>query len=137
MGESVDVLQGVLAWDLVDVDLTAEVVADPTAIDTSVPVEYAISLMVTDSDGNTAEAVKYVFVDWPYEYYPVITSPNVIIPLGEPFDVIPGSMGLNAIKLSGLNPRTAHTSGFSWRFPKTGVQYPGNRNTQASQRACR
>ena len=90
MDGTFDAMEGVIAWDLIDGDLTADVVVEPYSIDTSVPGEYGINLSVTDGDGFTTEAIKYVIVEYPYEYYPVITAPDVMISMGAPFHVMDG-----------------------------------------------
>lgn len=90
MGDSVDILKNVYAYDLQDGDLTSLVTIAEGTVDTSFPGEYSILLEVYDSDGHRAEQTKVIVVLWPPEYYPVITAEDIYIPMGQDFDLFQG-----------------------------------------------
>lgn len=90
MGDPVDLLENVYAYDLQDGDLTSLVTVAEGTVDTSVPGEYSILLEVYDSDGHRAEQTKVIVVLWPPEYYPVITAEDIYIPMGQDFDLFQG-----------------------------------------------
>ena len=90
MGDPVDLLENVYAYDLQDGDLTSMVTVAEGTVDTSVPGEYSILLEVYYSDGHRAEQTKVIVVLWPPECYPVITAEDIYIPTGQDFDLFQG-----------------------------------------------
>lgn len=55
-------LEGVVAWDLVDGELTSKIKIDETGIDYKVAGQYYIKYLVSDSNKNTAELEVIVYV---------------------------------------------------------------------------
>ncbi|MFV0479290.1 MAG: immunoglobulin-like domain-containing protein, partial [Anaerorhabdus sp.] len=61
VGESIDLLEGVVATDIEDGNLSIE--SSANAIDTTVPGIYRITYKTTDSDGVSASAVRVILVN--------------------------------------------------------------------------
>lgn len=89
-GQAFNPMDNVFAYDVIDGDLTGSLNVLSDNVDTSVPGEYEVIFEVTDSNGNRAETTKWVNVYWPQEYYPVITAEDLIIIIGEDYDLMAG-----------------------------------------------
>jgi len=75
-GEDINLLDGVLATDNVDGDITFSTIYSPSSIDTNVPGEYIINYNVRDSSGNSTTATKTIKVVKKYMLTNLVTNPS-------------------------------------------------------------
>jgi len=85
-----DPMAGVCAFDLVDGELTASIIVLENNVDTSMLGEYYVIYEVTDSDMNRVEQTIPVYIEYPIEYYPTITAPDLMLKVGDVYDPMEG-----------------------------------------------
>ncbi len=79
VGDSYDVMSGVGATDIIDLDLTSSIVTGGTYTDTSAPGSYTITYNVVDTAGNHAiEVTRTVNIEVPDTTDPLVTSVQAI-----------------------------------------------------------